>query len=107
MSPAIKNRFYAKILKFTIMLSILAAIIFSLIVGNLLARAIILSLVISGLLIRLWRHRHKDTEYDETGYWSGLDDFELGIDLHCFNNLEISDDDLDLFPGDYYDGRPI
>ncbi|NLB79798.1 MAG: hypothetical protein GX796_13430 [Clostridiaceae bacterium] len=108
MSPAIKHRFYTKVLKFTIIIPIVVAAIFILVKGNLLTRAIILSMVISGFLFRLWRHKHhKDTEYDEVGYWSGLDDFELGIDLHCFNDLEISDDDLDLFPGDYYDARPI
>lgn len=108
MSPAIKQGFYTKLLKFAIIIPILLAVAFALIKGNLLARAVIISIVISGFLFRVWRHRHyKETEYDEVGYWSGLDDFELGIDLHCFNDLEISDDDLDLFPGDYYDGRPI
>ncbi|HHU89855.1 MAG TPA: hypothetical protein GXZ22_02215 [Clostridiaceae bacterium] len=108
MSPAIKHGFYAKVLKFIIIIPVLIAIIFALVKGNFFARAVILSIVISSLLFKLWRRRHyKETEYDEIGYWSGLDDFELGIDLHCFNDLEISDDELDLFPGDYYDGRPV
>jgi hypothetical protein len=108
MSPAIKQGFYTKVLKIALIVPVLVAIAVGLIMGNLFARAAIVSIIISGLLFRLWRHRHnRDTEYDEVGYWSGLDDFELGIDLDCFNDLELSDDDLDIFPGDYYDGRPI
>jgi len=108
MSPAIKQRFCARVLKFAIAVSVLSIVIFALVKGNLLTRAAIISVVISSLLYKAWRHRHgKEKEYDEVGYWSGLDDFELGIDLHCFNDLEISDDDLDIFPNDYYDGKPV
>jgi len=108
MSPAIKQGFRAKVLKFAIVVSVLLVVIFALVKGNFLTRAAILSVIISGFLYRVWRRRHsKEDEYDEVGYWSGLDDFELGIDLHCFNDLEISDDDLDIFPSDYYDGRPV
>ena len=108
MSPAIKQGFYTKVLKIALIVPVLVAIAVGLIMGYVFARAAFVSFIISGLLFRLWRHRHnRDTEYDEVGYWSGLDDFELGIDLDCFNDLELSDDDLDIFPGDYYDGRPI
>ena len=94
-------------LKFIIIIPVLIAIIFAL-VKETFCEGCYSSIVISSLLFKLWRRRHyKETEYDEIGYWSGLDDFELGIDLHCFNDLEISDDELDLFPGDYYDGRPV
>ncbi|NLX64764.1 MAG: hypothetical protein GX022_08350 [Clostridiaceae bacterium] len=108
MSPAIKSSICAKVLKFAVVVSVLLVVIFALVKGNLLTRAVILSVIISGLLYRVWRHRHiKETEYDEVGYWSGLDDFELGIDLHCFNDLEISDDDLDIFSNDYYNGKSV
>mgnify|MGYP000866028021 CR=1 FL=1 len=108
MSPAIKRGMCAKVLKFTFAVSVLLIVIFALVKGNFLTRSVIFSVIISGLLYRAWRRRHyKEAEYDEVGYWSGLDDFELGIDLHCFNDLDISDDDLDIFSNDYYNGKPV
>lgn len=108
MSSALKHRYYTKLLKLVIIIPILVAAVFILIKGNFFSRATILVIIISGLFFEVWRHRRfKTSDYDEVGYWSGLDDFELGIDLHCFDDLDILDDDLESLPGDYYDSRPI
>ena len=108
MSSALKRRYYTKLLKFVILIPILVATVFMLIKGNFLARATILAILMSGALLKVWRYRSlKASKYDEVGYWSGLDDFELGIDLHCFDDLDILDEDLDSLSGDYYDSRPV
>lgn len=108
MSPAIKNRYFSAVIKLIMFICLSVVTIFVLFKCNFIARGIVFLLIISVGLFYIWKRRHpKSTEYDEVGYWSGLDDFELGIDYHCFNDLDISDDDLDLFPGDFYDSRPV
>ncbi|MGI6086175.1 MAG: hypothetical protein ACOYIF_12215 [Acetivibrionales bacterium] len=108
MSSALKHRHYTRLLKLIIVIPILVAAIFMLIKGNFLARVTILTIAMSGIIFKVWVHRSfKAFEYDEIGYWSGLDDFEPGIDLHCFDDLDILDDDFESLTGDYYDRRPI
>ncbi len=107
MSPAIKNSHFAAVIKFVMFVCLSVVTVFALFKGNFIVRGIVLFAIASACLF-FWRRRHSKTaEYDEIGYWSGLDDFELGIDYHCFNDLDISDDDLDLLPGDFYDSRPV
>lgn len=108
MSPAIKHKYFATVIKFVMLICLSVAAIYAIFMGDLITRGIIFLLVVSSGLYFIWKRRHtKSTDYDEVGYWSGLDDFELGIDYHCFHDLDISDDDLDLFPGDFYDSRPV
>lgn len=108
MSSAIKHRYFTTAIKFVMLICLSVVAIYILFKGNLISRGIIFLLIISGVLFFIWRRRHlKSLKYDDVGYWSGLDDFELGIDYHCFHDLDISDDDLDLFPGDFYDSRPV
>ncbi len=106
MSLAIKNKRYITVIKFIILICLSVVAISILLIGNFFTRGIVFSLIISGVLYYIWRRRHP-TKYDDIGYWSGLDDFELGIDYHCFHDLDLSDEDLDLFPGDFYDSRPV
>jgi hypothetical protein len=108
MSPAIKSSHFSAVIKFIMLICLAIVTIFIIFKGNFVTRGIVFFLIISSGLYLLRRRRHsKSQEYDEIGYWSGLDDFELGIDYHCFNDLDISDDDLDLFSGDFYDSRPV
>ena len=108
MSLAIKNKRYITVIKFIILICLSVVAISILLIGNFFTRGIVFLLIISGVLYYIWRRRHpKSSKYDDIGYWSGLDDFELGIDYHCFHDLDLSDEDLDLFPGDFYDSRPV
>lgn len=108
MSPAYKNKYFISVIKLFFLIPILVAIIFLLVKGNFMSRSAILLLVTSAFLFRLWRRRHhSDSKYDDVGYWSGLDDFELGIDSHIFKDLDIIDDDLEILSGDYFDRRPV
>lgn len=108
MSSAIKTKHFVTVIKLVMLICLSVVTIFLLLIGNFISRGVIFSLVASGVLLYIWRRRHlKSSEYDEIGYWSGLDDFELGIDYHCFHDLDISDDDIDIFSGDFYDSRPV
>lgn len=108
MSPAIKHKSFASVIKFVMLICLSIISIYILFKGNFILRSIVFLIIISGGLFFIRKRRHsKYTEYDEIGYWSGLDDFELGIDYHCFHDLDLSDEDLDLFSGDFYDSRPV
>jgi len=108
MSPAIKHRHFAAIVKFIMLICLSIITIFALFKGNFIVRGIVFTFYISVGLYYIWRRRHpKSSKYDEVGYWSGLDDFELGIDYHCFHDLGLSDDDdIDLLD-DFFDSRTV
>ena len=108
MNPVFKRKYFIAVIKFISLVPILVAAIFLLIKGNFLSRSAILFLAASTFVYKLWRRKHHGgAKYDDVGYWSGLDDFELGIDSHIFDDLKILDDDLELFSDDYYDRRPV
>ncbi|HHY63429.1 MAG TPA: hypothetical protein GX501_00125 [Clostridiaceae bacterium] len=109
MSPAIKHRHFTAIVKFIMLICLSILTVYALFKGNFIVRGVVCFFVISSGLYYFRRRRNaKATEYDEVGYWSGLDDFELGIDYHCFHDLGLSDDeDFDLFSDDFYDSSPV
>ena len=98
MLPISRQRFFIIAIKLTVLIVFILAGSFMIYKGNFIIRGVVLFFALSFLAFRIWRHRNrnKSDEYHNIGYWSGLDDFELGIDLHCFDDLdEIEDEDED------------
>ena len=113
MLPISRRKYFAITIKLAILVLFIMAGSFMLYKGNFIIRGVVLFLALSFLVFRIWRHKHSDkSKYNEVGYWSGLDDFELGIDLHCFDDLDLDEDedededeDFNLLLMDYFKRR--
>lgn len=98
MSPGTHTTLLWKALKIVLVTLIAVIALYFLIMGHGLLRNIagftgLTTFVVVIILIRRYFfHRH--SESSEVGYWSGLDNFEIGIDHDCFDELNLVEDDL-------------
>ncbi|MDF2522313.1 MAG: hypothetical protein K0R84_2941 [Clostridia bacterium] len=91
MSHAITKRSVYLAVKYILLALMAAAIVITLSIGNLFVRSIIIAGIICGVYLKV-RRRMQSRSNNEVGYWSGLDNFDIGI-FECFND----DDYANLF----------
>lgn len=108
MVPMFRKKYLIVAIKYASLVFVLLVGSFILIKGNFIARVAVFLLVPSALVYGIWTHKHKrDSTYDNVGYWSGLDDFGPGIDLHCFDDLNFEENDFEVLSDDFFDKRPV
>lgn len=109
MIPLFKHKHFAMALKLTPLVFFIILGSVMLYNGKFFIAGAVLFTLISFLGYKVLRHRQQNkSKYDDIGYWSGLDDFELGIDLHCFDDLDLDEqNDFDVLSGDYFNRKPL
>lgn len=85
MSHAITKRSVYMAIKYILLALLVAAIVILLSRGNLFIRSIVITGIIAGVFFKVRSKRHSNTYNSEIGYWSGLDDFDIGI-FDCFDD---------------------
>lgn len=103
MIPIFKKKYFMIALKFASLVFIFTIGSYILYTGNAIARAAVLVLATIAIAYRIRNYLHNSSNMDDdVGYWSGLDDFELGLDLSCFDDYD-EDDELETIAGDFCD----